>query len=719
MAKNNIEKGQEKKIQPRGIMNRMRDKMPLILIIVVIAFLGTIIFDWGMNYLGLSRGQIDFAVINGQKVEYKEYMEELNNQIKGYLERNNKKEIDERTLQQLKEQVWQGMVQRILIEQEIDRLGIKVSEEEIKDWVYNSPETLPQWLKNFFTDSTNVFRTDLMYQTLQSNNPEIVKAWADIEKQLFLQLKYEKLQDVILGSTVVTEGEVLRKYLDENIKASFDYMMLGLNSVTDSNLYSVTEEDLKNYYEEHKSDYRQRDMVQLKYVIFPESASPEDSAFMKKQFETTYISELKSLEDSNLIAFVNEYSEVPYDSNFKKLGDLPRKGAWFFLNGKTGDVSELLIDFDAYKVVKIIDIKEGDEEFVFAQHILIKFGNDSIAAKKQADEVFKKAKEGQKFEDLALTYSEDEGSKYSGGELGWFSKGRMVKEFEDACFNSKAGSVVGPIKTTFGYHIIKVIAKSKKEYKVAEIRKTVSMSEITRNALKNKAYEFWKDLDRGIPFDSVASIYKLTPMLTPEFSKDDNLPNVSKIKALMNFAFRHKAGDFLEPVKTQNGYGVYQIVKVIPEGYKNFDSIKVSVIKPLVIREKKFQILLNSANQIRPNIHAGDILSLQNLYPMYTFASADSISFSRPDNKIGLDYALYNKIFELKPGELSEPIRGNDGIYIIKMKSITPFDESDYLTKRSEIYKNIMSTKQQSAFQEYLNNLEEKSDIIDNRELYM
>ncbi len=91
MAKITSEKEQEKKTQPKGIMNRMRDKMPLILIIVVIAFLGTIVFDWGMNYLGLRRNPTEFAVINGQKVEYKEYMEELNNQIKGYLERNNKK----------------------------------------------------------------------------------------------------------------------------------------------------------------------------------------------------------------------------------------------------------------------------------------------------------------------------------------------------------------------------------------------------------------------------------------------------------------------------------------------------------------------------------------------------------------------------------------------------------------------------------------------------
>ncbi|MCX7833679.1 MAG: peptidylprolyl isomerase [Ignavibacteria bacterium] len=713
------EREQEKKTQPRGIMNRMRDKMPLILIIVIIAFLGTIVFDWGMNYLGLRRDRVDFAVINGQKVEYKEYMEELNNQIKGYLERTKKKEIDEKTLQQLREQVWQGMVQKILVEQEIERLGIKVSEDEVKDWVYNRPETLPQWLKNFFTDSTNVFRTDLMYQTLQSSNPEIVKAWADIEKNLFLQLKYEKLQDVILGSVIVTEGEILKKYMDDNIKASFEYMQLGLNSVTDSNLYAVTEEDLRNYYEEHKSDYKQREMVQLKYVLFPENASPEDSAFMKKQFETTYIPELQNLEDSNLYQFVNEYSETPFDSNYKKLGDLPRSAAWFFLNGKVGDVSNLLIDFDAYRALKILDIKEGDEEYVFAQHILIKFGNDSNDAKKRAEEVFKKAKSGEKFEELAKYYSEDDGTKNSGGELGWFNKGRMVKEFEDACYKSRVGEIVGPVKTNFGYHIIKVVGKSKKEFQIAEIRKSVSMSEITRNALKNKAYEFWKDLDKGIPFDSVAAMFKMTPMLTPEFTKDDNIPNISKNKALMNFAFRKKVGDFLEPVKTQSGYGVYQIVKYIPEGYKNFDSIKVSVIKPMVQREKKFQYLLNVANQIKPNITSWDMNSLQSIYPSYTFATADSVSFSRPDSKIGLDYALYNKVFEMKPGELSEPIRGNDGVYIVKMKTITPFDEADYTAKRSEIYKNLMSTKQQSAFQEYLSNLEERADIIDNRELYM
>ncbi|MCE5315108.1 MAG: peptidylprolyl isomerase [Armatimonadota bacterium] len=106
-------------------------------------------------------------------------------------------------------------------------------------------------------------------------------------------------------------------------------------------------------------------------------------------------------------------------------------------------------------------------EYIKAQHILIKFPSnekdkakqDEIA-KQKADEVYAKAKAGEDFSKLADEYSEDPGNvidgKKQGGNLGWFTKGRMVQEFEKAAFALKAGEISEPVKTFYGYHIIKV-----------------------------------------------------------------------------------------------------------------------------------------------------------------------------------------------------------------------------------------------------------------------
>jgi len=86
---------------------------------------------------------------------------------------------------------------------------------------------------------------------------------------------------------------------------------------------------------------------------------------------------------------------------------------------------------------------------VHAAHILVKSEN-------QAKELLSKVNAGESFGDLAKKFSDCPSGK-KGGDLGWFGKGQMVKEFEDACFCGQKGQTVGPVKTQFGYHLIKIL----------------------------------------------------------------------------------------------------------------------------------------------------------------------------------------------------------------------------------------------------------------------
>jgi len=79
----------------------------------------------------------------------------------------------------------------------------------------------------------------------------------------------------------------------------------------------------------------------------------------------------------------------------------------------------------------------------------------NVEAKKKAEEILAKIKDGSKFEDMAKEFGED-GTRDKGGDLGWFSKGAMVPEFEDAVSKMEKGQVSGLVKTSFGYHLIKL-----------------------------------------------------------------------------------------------------------------------------------------------------------------------------------------------------------------------------------------------------------------------
>lgn len=113
--------------RPQGIMNKMRDKMPLIIIILIIAFLGTIIFEWGMDYMGMSGQSTTFGEVNGVEITYQEYEQAVQQQVEQMRLENEGKDIDEETMEQIREQVWNNLVTQTLTRQEINKLGIKVS----------------------------------------------------------------------------------------------------------------------------------------------------------------------------------------------------------------------------------------------------------------------------------------------------------------------------------------------------------------------------------------------------------------------------------------------------------------------------------------------------------------------------------------------------------------------------------------------------------------
>lgn len=719
-----------KRQAPKGVMNRLRDKMPLIIIFLIVAFLGTIIFEWGMNYLGLRTQKVVFAKVNGEEISYEEYNKLLEQQLDAFKKQNNGKEPDDVNLANLKEQVWNNLVQQVLMKQEMKKLGITVSDNEILDWIYNNPETLPDEIKRNFMDSTGVFNYDLYQQALSMKTQEVTQFWSQVEAYLREVLLAEKLQQKLLSTVNVSEGEVLQKYRDDYLTADINYVLLDINSITDTNLFKVTDDDMRKYYDEHKEEFRQDAAVRFKYLIFPDTPTSEDSALIYKQLQSLVkLMKNSTVEDSSLIKLVNEESAFPYNAQFQKPSGLQSGALNFLFSAKKDSTSDVIKDADGYKIIKLLDVREGEDTYVNASHILINFGSDTAAAKKKAEEILARLKKGEKFEEVAKQVSDDPSAKTNNGNLGWFTKGVMVKEFEEACFNARVGELLGPIKTQYGFHIVKVNDKSKKEFKFAEIRRAVTPSPRTKDIARKKAADFIKQIEQGtsmfscgrggkITFDSLAKSMNVNVNVTPEITEDGNVPGIGQNKTLINFGLDNKVGKLYGPVKVQGGFGVYQIVQKIPAGYKNFDSIKVNFIKPLVERQKKYDYLINKANEMTGKIVNGDLMSLKTQYPQYIYDSADSMSVSKPNNKIGIEYPVFNAIYNMKVGEISKPIKATRGVYIIQVRNMKGFDENEYAAKQADIRKQLMTNKQQTFVQEWLTEVKNRAKIEDNRDRF-
>ena len=156
------------------IMTSMRENMHVVLWILLGLFLALIVFEWGMDFTGMRSGQGHRTVVgsvNGKEISFQEFSELVKTATDNQKQQNNNIEQDETQLKQTREQVWQQIVTQHLLEQQIKKLGLSVSDQEIVDWVRG--DNPPEDLKRNFVDSTGAFRRDIYEQFLHDPNPFI------------------------------------------------------------------------------------------------------------------------------------------------------------------------------------------------------------------------------------------------------------------------------------------------------------------------------------------------------------------------------------------------------------------------------------------------------------------------------------------------------------------------------------------------------------------
>lgn len=700
-----------------GLMNKLRDKTHIILIILILAFLATIIFEWGMDYLGGRGGQVTtLGSVNGQDIDYADFERQVNFTIDQQRQQTGE-DPDETLVQMIRDQVWDQLVTQILAEQEIKRLGITVTNQEILNWVYNSPQTLPDVIRNNFVDSTGQFNMAIYQQALTTKTPEVQQFWAQVEEYLKQMLLSQKLQSVITGTVRVTEAEVMQKFKDDNIKASFDYVLLDLNMIPDEQV-QVNDNEMKAYYDNHKSDFKREASAKIKYVLFPDGATMDDTVATEKMM-LALRKDFRNFNaaDSLTWGIVNDNSLTKFTDKFTKANEIPAEVASYLFAASKDSISEVLKAADGFHMVKLLDSKEGSETFSNAGHILINFGTDTNAAKQKAEIILQRIRAGEDFVQLAAENSDDPSNKFKGGDLGWFGKGAMVKEFEDAVMGATVGDVVGPVKTSFGFHIIKLKGRSNKEFKYADIKNIVKASQKTKDIARKRAEDF-AFISGKSSFDEEAKKLGLQVIEVPTYvTKGAFVQGAGQSPAVSSFALSENKGAISDPIKIQSGYAIYSIVEKFPEGYYTFEELKGTQLPSLVKQEKKLEILKQQADNLKGQI-SGDINSLKLVNPQIVIQTADTVSYTSPSPMIGSDFDFNNAVFKMQNGQISDPIKTNRGYYIVMMRNITPFDQAKFQQEFETLKNTLLNQKKQTITQQWLAELKDKATIVDNRDKF-
>jgi parvulin-like peptidyl-prolyl isomerase len=477
---------------------------------------------------------------------------------------------------------------------------------------------------------------------------------------------------------------------------------------------NVTDDDARQYYNSHPEEFRVKAGRKLQYITLSTAASHEDSSTVQDELQRL-LGQAKSGVD--FAEFATTYSETPQSEAYFKHGELGKVKENPLFLAKKGDVVGPIADNDGLHLFKILDERQGKDEFVQASHLILNHvpGPDSVKVIQKIRDIARRARSGEEFAKLARENGQD-GTAPNGGELGWNGKGAWVKPFEDAAFNARVGSIVGPVRTQFGWHVIKVTGKDKREIKLARISMKIKASSKTTDGASQKAQDFsFLANDEG--FEKAAQNSQIRTQETAEFTKGGVVPGIGSNDAVNNFAFQNKLGAISEPISISGGFGVFKVSGIRAEGARPFDDVKM-ISKAGATRLKKMEKLRVRAEKFRKSLSASTDLIAEAGSVSGVIAQKSNFKLTDFPPGVGRDPKFNGAAFALRPGEVSPLVEGQRGIYIIKLNAKTDLDTVRLAVERVSLRDQILNDRRSRFLNDWRTALRENAEIEDHRDKF-
>jgi len=362
---------------------------------------------------------------------------------------------------------------------------------------------------------------------------------------------------------------------------------------------------------------------------------------------------------------------------------------------------------------------------------------DSDTVRSLAGQILQRARSGEDFAALAQTYSEDESNRDKGGDFGFFKRGQMVKPFEDAAFGANPGDIIGPVQTTFGLHIIKVVGRkfeepadeNKDKKKKSEKEKGEEMVQASHVLLKFQASRrtldaardsasYFASAARESGWEAALKNEKMTAQSSQPFAKGSGfVPGVGMKPTVANFVFRSEVGTISEYFDVPQGFMVLRVAEAQKERIRPLEEVQAQIENTLRTDKLK-DLAFEAAKAARAKLTGS--MTLEDL------AAQDSLEIKTPEaltragfnRDIGRDAVFTGTAFSLQPNQISPAVKGARGAYLIQLLSVDPINEADLQSQKETIRSQLVDRARQNAFSQWYTDLKEKANIKDFRELY-
>jgi peptidyl-prolyl cis-trans isomerase D len=326
----------------------------------------------------------------------------------------------------------------------------------------------------------------------------------------------------------------------------------------------------------------------------------------------------------------------------------------------------------------------------------------------RADSIKKALNGGADFKTLSDQYSTDEGAKMKGGDLGWFSPGMMVAEFNDACFQGNKGDYT-IVQTQFGVHIIHIVdqGKQSRQVRVAYVEKKIEPSTKTYQAVYAKANEFAGKNLTADAFEKAVTEQKLTKFSEPNIMETARqVGPLEGSREMVRWSFTAELGEVSKAFEFGNRFVIAKLNDRREKGFSTMEQVKDQLTAELR-RDKKAAMLMEKMKK------GGTTLESIGTAVTQPVQSAASVSFASPMlANSGMESFVVGYLMAMKPGQTSAPLKGLNGVYVVQVESFADVKEPADL---KEATKQLRSQLQNRSQYESYNALREKAGIVDKR----
>jgi peptidyl-prolyl cis-trans isomerase D len=691
-------------------LQTLRNKAGLLVSIVIgLALVAFILGDF-LNTNSSSPSDSIIAKINGKEVDAREYFALVSQLEEDYKSRSGGS-LDENTRNYLFRQAWDQIVREHLMSDQFEALGlgvdvpehgiIGITPEELKDIVMGN--NVDQQIQQIFTNpQTGAYDRNLAVNFLQNmdNDPERKAIWLNIEKTLMQNQLAVKYNALINKGMYVTTKEAEYSAAEKNQSYSVQYAGFRYNSLPDSSV-TVTDADLEKYYKEHSAKFKTEAVCDIDYVSFAIEPSEDDFNNTQK-WCADMIPAFQTTEDDQL--YVSSNSDQPYIDKFYTGKDMPASIDSSFYFAQEGAVFGPYFEQGFFKLAKLSK-RTAVADSVKARHILIKSGN----APQVVDSLKGLISSGADFAELAKLHSEDQGSGAEGGDLGWFTYGNMVKEFNDTCFFGDKGKLY-TVNTRFGVHLVEILDKSKATEKVslAIIASEVRASSATINRIYGTAGKFAAENATQDLFDaSVTNNPALVKRSATNIKESDRmLPGLQSARPIVRWAFEAEEGAVSSVYEVNGQFIVAMLKSKASKGIKPLDAVK-ETIRPEVVNLKKSEVLIARFNAAGSTSVTDFATKLST--PINTSVEITASSLSVPG--LGSEPLFVGTAAGIKVGTVSKPLACNSGVFVLAVLSSTDRSSSTAQSEKTM----LEQTYAQTFSYQLTETLKNIGEVVDNR----